>query len=115
MTAVGDQVATRAWEFSDEELSKTVFAFAELRLCHRGMMNTVSMEAMWKADHFSARSLTDLAVAFSRLDYISEATFRWLGKWVVAKTSSVQYERPCYLTLNLCEILCPGGRAVGKD
>merc|ERR1712192_184093 len=45
MTAVGDQVAERAWEFSAEELSKTVIAFAELSLCHRAMMDAVSMEA----------------------------------------------------------------------
>mmetsp|Transcript_18532 Transcript_18532/g.41994 ORF Transcript_18532/g.41994 Transcript_18532/m.41994 type:complete len:268 (+) Transcript_18532:61-864(+) len=85
MTAIGWQLAERAWEFSAEDLAKAVFAFAELRLCHQAMMATVSMEVMWKIDQFSARSLAQVAESCARLGYCKEPMFDWLAARVIGR------------------------------
>lgn len=85
MTAVGHQVADRAWEFSTQELSKLVFAFAELRFAHQAMMATVSMEVMWKIDQFSSHSLAQIASSCARLGYCKEPMFDWLAARVIGR------------------------------
>jgi len=85
MTAVGWQLAERAWEFSTEDLAKVVCAFAELGLSHEAMMGTVSMEVMWKIDQFSARSLAQVAESCARLGYCKEPMFDWLAARVIGR------------------------------
>merc|ERR1711908_269233 len=45
-------------------------------------MDTVSMEIMWKIDQFSAKSLSAIAEACSRLGYGKEPTYDWLARRV---------------------------------
>lgn len=85
MTAIGWQLAERAWEFGTEDLAKVVLAFAELRLAHQAMMATVSMEVMWKIDQFSARSLAQVAESCARLGYCKEPMFDWLAARVIGR------------------------------
>jgi len=85
MSAVGHQVAERAWEFCTEDLAKMVFAYAELRLLHQAMMATVAMEVMWKIDQFSAHSLAQTAVSCARLGYCKEPMFDWVAARVIGR------------------------------
>jgi len=85
MTAVGHQVSERAWEFSTEELSKVVLAFAELRLSHQAMMAAISMEVMWKIDQFSATSLAQIVSCCARLGWCKEPMFDWVAARVIGR------------------------------
>merc|ERR1711924_314811 len=79
LTALGWQVAERAWEFSAEDLAKIVMCFANLKLCHKCVMDTISMEVMWKIDQFSSHSLATVAAACVKMGYGKEPTFDWLA------------------------------------
>jgi len=92
MTAIGWQLADRAWEFSPEQLAKTVLAFAELRLAHQAMMATISMEVMWKIDQFSPRSLAQIAESCARLGYCKEPVFDWLAARVIGRLDDYSFE-----------------------
>mmetsp|Transcript_13875 Transcript_13875/g.43920 ORF Transcript_13875/g.43920 Transcript_13875/m.43920 type:complete len:267 (-) Transcript_13875:31-831(-) len=85
MTAVGKQMAERAWEFTADDLTKVVVAFAELGLAHQAMMATVSMEVMWKIDQFSAQSLAQVAESCARLGCCKEPMFDWLAARVIGR------------------------------
>jgi len=87
LTCVGDQVSTRAWEFTTDELAKVLFAFAELQVAHQDMLATVSMEVMWKVDQFSPWSLAQVAASLARLRYCKEPTFDWVAARVIGRLS----------------------------
>lgn len=85
LVAVGGQLAQRAWEFSADELAKTVRAFAELRLQHHDMLTAVSFETMWKIDSFRPHSLSQMAESLALLEFCKEPTFKWLGARVLGR------------------------------
>merc|ERR1719454_34056 len=85
MATIGTQVADRAWEFSTEDLAKTVCAFSELGMLHQAMMATVSMETMWKIDQFSARSLTQIVTSCAKLGHCKEPMFDWVAARVIGR------------------------------
>lgn len=92
MTALGWQIADRAWDFYGEDLAKVLRAFAELGISHQGMMSSVSMEIIWKIDQFSASSLSQVAESCARLDYCAEPMFEWLAGHVMNRLS--EYSGP---------------------
>jgi hypothetical protein len=108
MSALGSQVADRAWEFSTEELAKIVCAFAELHMLHQAMMATVCMEVMWKIDQFSARSLAQIVEACVRLGQCKAPMFDWVAARVTARVQDYGPE-------DLSKILWAFGEACVKS
>ncbi|CAE8688016.1 unnamed protein product, partial [Polarella glacialis] len=108
MTAIGWQLADRAWEFSGDELAKVLRSFAELGLLHQGMMATVSMETMWKIDQFSARSLAQVAESCARLGYCKEPMFDWLACRVIGRIED-------YAAQDLASVMWAFGQASFKN
>eukprot|EP00747_Dinoflagellata_sp_TGD_P166735 gnl/TRDRNA2_/TRDRNA2_189994_c0_seq1.p1 gnl/TRDRNA2_/TRDRNA2_189994_c0~~gnl/TRDRNA2_/TRDRNA2_189994_c0_seq1.p1 ORF type:complete len:268 (+),score=60.54 gnl/TRDRNA2_/TRDRNA2_189994_c0_seq1:58-861(+) len=108
MSAIGDQIAERAWEFATEDLAKTVFAFAELRLQHQAMMTTVSMEVMWKIDQFSAHDLAQIAASCASLGFCKEPMFDWVAARVIGRLED-------YRLQDLCTVFCAFAEASIKN
>lgn len=83
--ALGQHLCGRAWEFRGNELAQLLYAFAELRIAHHAMMETICMEVMWKIDEFSARSLTVVVESCARLGFCKPSMFGWVAERVIGR------------------------------
>merc|ERR1711939_641074 len=50
-----------------------------------GMLETLSMETMWKIDHFSARSLASMACSLAKLGFWRQPTLKWMTAHMVCR------------------------------